>query len=90
MENHLLSTLVCTPHPPPTLPTLPTSPPTPHPPQTKAAGKCSSPYVQQGGYCRSTCGACRAGGKAGVEATPCTDVPTPDGVTCMVRRCVRW
>ena len=54
------------------------------PPQTAADGRCSSPYVEQGGYCRATCGRCQLGGAAAVQAI-CDDVPTPDGVTCLVR-----
>lgn len=57
--------------------------------QAAAQGKCSSPYVQKGGYCRRSCGVCGppadSEGAAGVQAVACTDVPTPDGVTCMVR-----
>ena len=55
-------------------------------PQTLAGGRCSSSYVQKGGYCRATCGACPQGeGAATVQAVQCDDVPTPDGVTCDVR-----
>ena len=54
--------------------------------QTLADGRCSSPYVKTGGYCRATCGACQQGeGGAAVQTVQCDDVPTPDGVTCIVR-----
>ncbi|PRW44355.1 G8 domain-containing [Chlorella sorokiniana] len=53
---------------------------------TVADGKCSSPYVQRGGYCRASCGACQVAGSAGVQAVICDDLPTPDGVTCMEQR----
>lgn len=52
--------------------------------QTVAAAKCTSPYVQQGGYCRASCGACQPEGGAAVQTVACSDVPTPDGVTCKV------
>lgn len=42
-----------------------------------AEGKCSSLYVQRGGYCRASCGACQVEGSAGVQAVICDDLPTP-------------
>lgn len=53
--------------------------------QAAASGRCGSAYVQRGGYCRSSCGVCQAEGAAGVQSG-CDDQPTPDGVTCMVRK----
>ncbi|KAL4433088.1 hypothetical protein ABPG77_006515 [Micractinium sp. CCAP 211/92] len=50
--------------------------------QTVATAKCASPYVQRGGYCRASCGRCQPQGAAAAQVVACSDVPTPDGVTC--------